>query len=69
MNVWAMKAKWIKTCFVSNKRYGITITKLSVLFHVSIDNIIYDVTYKVVVVTEQLHNIADNIKETRKKNR
>ena len=34
------QARWIKTCLVSNKRYGVTIIKLSVLVHVS---------YKVVV--------------------
>ena len=51
MKVWAIKARWNKTCLVSNKRYGITITELAVLFHVS---------YKVVVV-KQLNNIAENI--------
>ena len=46
-----IKARWIKACLVSSKGYGITITKLLVLFHVS---------YKVVVVKQWLlHNIAE----------
>ena len=51
----------IKACLVSSNRYGITITKLLVLFHVS---------YKVVVVKQWLlHNIAEKKStETRKKN-
>ena len=52
-SAWAIKARWIEACLVSSKRYGITITKLLVLFHVS---------YKVVVVKQcLLHNIAENI--------
>ena len=31
MKVWAIKARWIKACFVSNKTYEVTITKLSVI--------------------------------------
>ena len=45
MKVWAIKASWIKTCLVSDKRYGITITKLLVL----------------VVKQCLLHNVAENI--------
>ena len=45
MKVWAIKASWIKICLVSDKRYGITITKLLVL----------------VVKQCLLHNVAENI--------
>ena len=49
MKVWAIKAR----CLVSIKRCGVTITKLSVLLHVS---------YKVVVVKQcLLHIIAVSI--------
>ena len=45
MKVWAIKASWVKICLVSDKRYGITITKLLVL----------------VVKQCLLHNVAENI--------
>ena len=63
MNVWAIKARWIKACVVSNKRYGVTITKLSVYcFMLAIRLWLH------LIELCLLHNIAENIaKKYRKK--
>ena len=52
MKVWAIKARWIKTCLVSDKRYGITITKLAYCFMLAI---------RLWLWNSLLHNVAENI--------